>query len=83
MLKIYSASWCPHCTRAEQYLTEQKIPFESIDIETAPQVLITKIAEVNGGEWVVPTLEFEGRWCRAATFDKVRFEADLKKLGVL
>ncbi|SCX79089.1 glutaredoxin family protein [Desulfoluna spongiiphila] len=81
MLKVYSASWCPHCTRTETYLKEKSIPFESIDIETAPKEVVDKVAEINGGQWVVPTLEFNGTWRKGKVFNEATLEADLKKMG--
>ncbi len=83
MLKVYSATWCPHCIKTEKYLTEKKIPFESINIETAPVDIVEKVNEINGGEWVVPTLEFKGVWRKGALFNKTELSADLKKMGVL
>lgn len=83
MLKVYSAAWCPHCTRTEKHLTEKNIPFESIDIETAPDDIVAKVSSVNGGQWVVPTLEFRGTWRKGKVFDEAELAADLKKMGVL
>ena len=82
MLNVYSASWCPHCTRTEAYLREKHIPFNSIDIETAPKEIVDKVAEINGGQWVVPTLEFKGAWRKGQVFIEAALEADLKKMGV-
>ena len=83
MLKVYSAFWCSHCIKTEKYLTEKKIPFESINIETEPKEVVDKVADVNGGEWVVPTLEFNGTWRKGKVFMEAALEADLKKMGVL
>lgn len=83
MLKVYSTFWCPHCIKAEKYLTEKKIPFQSINIETAPKEIVDKVSEINGGEWVVPTLEFKGRWRKGKIFIEADLEADLKKMEVL
>ncbi|WP_300667301.1 glutaredoxin family protein [Desulfoluna sp.] len=83
MLKVYSAFWCPHCIKTETYLKEKKIPFESINIETAPQKIVDEVSQINGGEWVVPTLEFKGTWRKGKVFIESELEADLKKMGVL
>ncbi|VFQ42701.1 glutaredoxin family protein [Desulfoluna butyratoxydans] len=82
MLKVYSASWCPHCIKTEAYLKEQNIPFDSINIETAPKEIVDKVSEINGGEWVVPTLEYKGVWRRGKVFNKAALEADLREMGV-
>ncbi|BCS99207.1 hypothetical protein DSLASN_48390 [Desulfoluna limicola] len=82
MLKVYSALWCPHCIKTEKYLKENGIPFESINIEAAPKEVVDKVSEVNGGEWVVPTLEFNGAWRKGKVFIEADLAADLKKMGV-
>lgn len=82
MLKVYSAFWCSHCIKTEKYLKENGIPFESVNIETAPKEIVDKVSEVNGGEWVVPTLEFNGTWRKGKVFIEAELAADLKKMGV-
>lgn len=83
MLNVYSAFWCPHCVKTEAYLKEKGIPFESINIETAPQDVVDKVSEVNGGEWVVPTIEFKGTWRKGKVFRPDELERDLKAMGVI
>jgi mycoredoxin len=83
MLKVYAASWCPHCVKAVAFLKGRGIPFEYYEIEEQPEELVRRVVEVNGGEdWGVPTLEFEGRWRPGKVFDPEGFERDLKNLGV-
>jgi mycoredoxin len=63
MLNVYAAGWCPHCTRTIEYLKKNAIEFKYVEIEQQPQDVIKKIIQVNGGDdWVVPTLEFNGKW---------------------
>ena len=83
MLTVYSAFWCPHCIKTERYLKEKNIPFQSINIETAPEHVVQKVVQVNGGvEWVVPTLEYQGRWRPGKIFNPSQLEKDLKAMGV-
>ncbi|GAB6097849.1 hypothetical protein JCM14469_41030 [Desulfatiferula olefinivorans] len=83
MLTVYSAFWCPHCIRTERYLKENNIAFTSVNIETAPKEVVDKVVEVNGGvEWVVPTLEFNGKWRKGKVFDPVDLARDLRAMGV-
>lgn len=83
MLKVYGAQWCPHCVETVKHLERKNIPFEYIDIETQPDDVVQKIVDVNGGEdWVVPTLEFEGRFREGKVYDAKGLDRDLKKLGV-
>ena len=83
MLKVYAASWCPHCVKTVDYLKRNRIDFEYIDIEKQPKQVVDKIVEVNGGvDWVVPTLEFNGKWREGKVFNEHRLAADLKEMGV-
>ncbi len=84
MLKIYAAKWCPHCTKTIDYIKTNNIKFEYIEIEEQPNAIIEKIIQVNGGDdWVVPTLEFEGKWREGKIFNETELLIDLKKLGVV
>lgn len=84
MLIVYSAFWCPHCTKTEKFLKENDIEFKSVNIETADQSVVDKVVEANGGvEWVVPTLEYKGKWRPGMVFNPEKLKNDLKVLGVL
>ena len=83
MLKVYAANWCPHCTKTIAYLKENKIEFEYIEIENQDETIIQKIIQVNGGDdWVVPTLEFNGKWRKGKIYNEKELDSDLQKLGV-
>ncbi len=83
MLKIYAASWCPHCVRAVNFLNEHNISYEYINMDTIDTVSEQKVIEVNGGDdWIIPTLEYNGKWCRGKKFNAKILQQDLKKLGV-
>ncbi len=84
MLKVYAATWCPHCTRTIEYLKKNSIPFEYIDIEKEPESVVQQVVTVNGGDdWVVPTLEFNGQWREGRVFNEMQLHSDLKRLGVI
>ncbi len=84
MLNVYAASWCPHCQKTIEYLEEKNIEIKYIDIETEPDEVVKKVIEVNGGDdWVVPTLEYEGKWRPGKVFNAEELERDLKKMGVI
>lgn len=84
MLKVYGWSVCPHCHRTVEWLKEHQIPFEYLEIEEQSEAVVQKVVEVNGGDdWVVPTLEYEGRWRPGKVFDAAGLEQDLRELGVL
>ncbi|MBU0973153.1 MAG: glutaredoxin family protein [Proteobacteria bacterium] len=83
MLKVYGAKWCPHCTQTVDYLKKNQIEFDYIEIEEQPESVIQKIVEVNGGDdWVVPTLEFNGKWRKGKVFNEIELHFDLGQLGV-
>lgn len=83
MLKVYSATWCPHCRKTIDYLKSKGFAFEVIDIEKEPEEVVKKVIEVNGGDdWVVPTLEYHGKWRPGKVFKQEELARDLEKLGV-
>ena len=83
-LKVYYWSVCPHCHAAMEWLKRKGIPFEAIDIETAPQETVDEVIRVNGGEdWVVPTMEYNGKWRPGEVFDEARLESDMRAWGLL
>lgn len=84
MLKVYAWKICPHCRRAVEWLEAHHIPFEYLEIEEQPPEVVRKVVEVNGGDdWVVPTLEYNGRWRPGKVFNAAGFEADLKAWGIV
>lgn len=83
-LKVYYWSVCPHCRATMEWLKQKGIPFEAIDIETAPTNVVDEIIRVNGGDdWVVPTMEYHGKWRPGEIFNPIRLEADMKAWGLL
>ena len=83
MLKVYAAKWCPHCTKTIEYLKKNKIEFQYFEIEKQSENTIQKIIKVNGGDdWVVPTLEFNGKWRPGKIYNEKELASDLVKLGL-
>ena len=83
MLKVYAAEWCPHCIATVKFLTEHKVPFEYVDMEKTDPETEALIVKVNGGDdWVVPTLENDGKWRPGEVFNERKLTEDLKRLGV-
>jgi mycoredoxin len=83
MLKVYAAKWCPHCTKTVDYLKTRKIEFEYFEMEKQPENIVEKIIQVNGGDdWVVPTLEFNGKWRRGKIFNEKELSQDLSLWGI-
>ncbi len=57
MIEVYGTSWCPDCTRAKQFLTDQNVPYEWFDVDEDEEKL-KYVVEVNGGKQIVPTILF-------------------------
>ena len=84
MLNVYAWNLCPHCHRTIEWLKEQGIPFQYLEIEEQPKDVIQKVIEVNGGDdWVVPTMEYQGHWRPGQVFDARKLEHDLREWGLL
>ena len=80
MLKVYAWNVCPHCKKTVDWLQNHKIPFQYLEIEEQPQEVIQQVIDANGGDdWVVPTLEYQGKWRRGQVFDPIRLEEDLRE----
>lgn len=83
MLHVYAAGWCPHCTKTIAFLQKHGIAYTWMEMEEQPKEVIEKIIQVNGGDdWVVPTLEYKGKWREGRFFNETTLLSDLKALGV-
>ena len=58
-IRVYGAPWCPDCKRAQQFLNEQRVPYEWLDIDQDEQARM-HVQQVNGGKQIIPTIEFPG-----------------------
>lgn len=70
-VKIYSTSTCSYCIRTKQFLTENNIEFENIDVttnETAAEEMIKK-----SGQMGVPILDIDGEI--VVGFDKEKIKS--------
>ncbi len=56
-IKVYGAPWCPDCRRSKQFLGEQRIPFDWIDIDRDPAAAAL-VREKNRGKQIIPTIVF-------------------------
>ena len=58
-VRIYSTATCPYCIRAKQFLKENNIIFEDIDVsgnKAAAEEMIRKTGQMG-----VPVLDIEGQ----------------------
>ena len=59
-LIVYTAFWCPDCRIAKRFLTEHKVPFKEIDIETTPGAADEVVRQT--GKRAVPQFVINGEW---------------------
>jgi glutaredoxin 3 len=74
-IKIYSTPTCPYCIRAKQFLKDQNVIFENVDVsanDAAAKEMISK-----SGQMGVPVLDIDGEII--VGFDKTRIT---KALGL-
>ena len=84
MLNIYTIKGCPHCRKTMAFLKKNGVEFVNFDMDEQPDRVVQKIIEVNGGtDWVVPTIEFDGRWRKGKIFDAPELKKDLLEWGVI
>ena len=73
-VKVYSTSSCPYCHRAKDYLKENNVQFEDIDVGADPDAGKEMIDK--SGQMGVPVIDIDGQII--VGFDK---EAIEKALG--
>lgn len=56
-LKVYGAPWCPDCKRTKQFLGEQRVQYDWIDIDQDPEGAAL-VREKNAGKQIIPTVIF-------------------------
>lgn len=57
-LTLFGAHWCPDCRNMKQFLGEIDVSYDWVDVEEDPDAN-TRIAELNNGKRVIPTLLLE------------------------
>lgn len=73
-VRIYSTPTCPYCHAAKEFLKENKIKYEDIDVskdQAAAQEMIEK-----SGQMSVPVIEINGKII--VGFDKETLKKELK-----
>jgi len=56
-LIVYGTTWCPDCKRSKQFLGEQRIHYEWVDIEKDAAAM-AYVEQVNKGKRMIPTIVF-------------------------
>lgn len=56
-IKFYGAAWCPDCRRSKQYLDEQHISYDYINIDEIKGAA-EEVVKINNGYQSIPTIIF-------------------------
>lgn len=67
---VYTTSTCPYCTMMTNYLKEQNVPFNEINVQNDPEAG-QKLVETTG-QMGVPQTELNGQWILGFNPDKVQ-----------
>lgn len=57
---VYTTNTCPYCTMMTNYLTEQNIPFEEVNVQVDVKAAQKLVAET--GEMGVPQTKLNDQW---------------------
>ncbi len=57
-IAVFGAPWCPDCKQAKQFLGEQRISYDWIDIDLDESGR-DYVRQVNDGKQIIPTIVFE------------------------
>ncbi|MFA5165330.1 MAG: glutaredoxin domain-containing protein [Candidatus Omnitrophota bacterium] len=74
-VKVYSTPTCPYCIRAKQFLKENNVVFEDINV-AADQAKGEEMVKISG-QMGVPVLDIEGKIIVGFDRDEIK-----KELGI-
>ena len=57
-ITLYGAPWCPDCKRSKQFLGEQRVPYNWVDIDQDEEGR-RYVQQANDGRQIIPTIVFE------------------------
>ena len=72
-VKVYSTPACPFCIKAKQFLKDNNVEFENLDV-TVDQALTDEMVKISG-QMGVPVLDIEGEII--VGFDKEKISSTL------
>ena len=72
-VKVYSTPTCPYCIKAKQFLKDNNIDFENIDVSVSPAAVEEMVKK--SGQMSVPVLEIDAEII--VGFDKERISQAL------
>ncbi|PAV28710.1 NrdH-redoxin [Virgibacillus profundi] len=57
---VYTTAQCPYCVMLKNFLSEQNIPFNEVNVNTKPEMM-QKLVQTTG-QLGVPQTEVNGQW---------------------
>jgi len=80
-VKIYTTSWSADCNKAKEFLDDEGVFYEEVDIEESPEG--ARIVEkANNGKRIVPTFDVDGTVFSLKPFDWKKLQVELERLGL-
>jgi len=59
-VQLFGADWCPDCRRAKNFLRDNSINFQFIDVDQHDWAT-AKVEEINNGKRIIPTVLIDGK----------------------
>ena len=77
---FYGAEWCSDCKRAKQFLTENNIDFEFVDVDIDKNA--TNLVEtINNGKRIIPTILINNKSFTNPANNELAAELGINKVG--
>lgn len=57
---VYTTTRCPYCVMLKNFLSDQNIPFQEVNVESKPEMM-QKLVRTTG-QLGVPQTEVNGKW---------------------
>jgi glutaredoxin len=80
-IKVYVTSWSADCDQAKEFLEDEGIFYEEVDIEHSAEAA-RLVESANGGRRIVPTFDIDGTIFSLKPFDWKKLQKELERLGV-
>ena len=75
-IKVYSTPTCPYCRVVKDFLKQNKIEFEDIDVATNTEAAKEMVAK--SGQMAVPVLDIDGTIIVGADLKAIKKALDLE-----
>ena len=80
-IKVYTTSWSADCEQAKEFLDDEGIFYEEVDIEKSPEAA-RLVENANKGKRIVPTFDVDGTIFSLKPFDWKKLQKEMERLGI-